>query len=93
MGHSCNYESQGEEHKHMEFHSSNSYDKNLQKAAKQADHIVFVIKEEFQKGDLTRALKSRFRRYSNLQTFRLIRDYKEDIELSRKEILEENIEL
>lgn len=77
----------------MESHSFNSYDKNLHKAAKQADHIVFVIKEEFQKGDLTRALKSRFRRYSNLQTFRLIRDYKEDIELSRKEILEENIEL
>ncbi len=97
VGHSCDALNQSmirkEEYKHIEANSFNSYDKNLQKAAKQADHVVFVIKDDFQKGDLIRALKSRFRRYSNLQTFRLIRDYKEDIELSRKEILEENIEL
>lgn len=82
-----------EEYKHIEANSFNSYDKNLQKAAKQADHVVFVIKEEIQKGDLIRALKSLFRRYSNLQTFRLIRDYEEDIDLSREDIVQGNIEL
>lgn len=82
-----------EEYKHLESNSYNSFDRELRKASKQADHIVFVVKGEFQKGDLIRALKSRFRRYSNLQTFRLIRDYEEDIELSREDILQENMEL
>ena len=55
-----------EEYKHIEKNTFNSFDRNLRKAAKQANNVVFVINGDYNKGDLKNAIKGRFNAYKNL---------------------------
>ena len=82
-----------EEYKHIQSNSYNAFDKNLQKAAKQANHVVYIIKGEYSKGELKKAIKDRFTKYSNLQSIRIIHNYKEDITIQRESILQDDIPL
>lgn len=82
-----------EEYKHPKTNTFNAFDKRLQKGAKQADHIVIVIRGDYAKGDLIAAIKSRVTRSKNLKTVRVIEDYKRDIEITREQVLNDKIPL
>nr|DAS82399.1 MAG TPA: minor capsid component [Caudoviricetes sp.] len=81
------------EYKHIESNAKNAFDKNIQTGAKQADHIVIVIRGDYAKGDLIAAIKSRVTRSKNLKTVRVIEDYKRDIEITREQVLNDKIPL
>lgn len=81
------------EYKHIESNTFNSFDKNTQTAIKQANHIVFVIKGEYNKGDLKKALQSRISRCQNVEKVYIIEDYKREIELTREQILSNDMPL
>lgn len=82
-----------EEYKHIEENTFNSFDRNLRKAAKQANNVVFVINGDYNKGDLKHAIKGRFNAYKNLESIRIIHNYETDILISRDAVITGDIPL
>ena len=82
-----------EEYKHIEKNTFNSFDRNLRKAAKQANNVVFVINGDYNKGDLENAIKGRFNAYKNLESIRIIHNYETDILISRDAVIAGDIPL
>lgn len=82
-----------EEYKHIEKNTFNSFDRNLRKAAKQANNVVFVINGDYNKGDLKHAIKGRFNAYKNLESIRIIHNYETDILISRDAVITGDIPL
>lgn len=82
-----------EEYKHIEKNTFNSFDRNLRKAAKQADNVVFVINGDYNKGDLKDAIKNRFNAYKKLESIRIIHNYETDILISRDAVITGDIPL
>lgn len=82
-----------EEYKHIEKNTFNSFDRNLRKAAKQANNVVFVINGDYNKGDLKNAIKGRFNAYKNLESIRIIHNYETDILISRDAVITGDIPL
>lgn len=82
-----------EEYKHIEKNTFNSFDRNLRKAAKQANNVVFVINGDYNKGDLKDAIKNRFNAYEKLESIRIIHNYETDILISRDAVITGDIPL
>lgn len=82
-----------EEYKHIEKNTFNSFDRNLRKAAKQANNVVFVINGDYNKGDLKDAIKNRFNAYKKLESIRIIHNYETDILISRDAVITGDIPL
>lgn len=82
-----------EEYKHIEKNTFNSFDRNLRKAAKQANNVVFVINGDYNKGNLKHAIKGRFNAYKNLESIRIIHNYETDILISRDAVITGDIPL
>lgn len=82
-----------EEYKHIEKNTFNSFDRNLRKAAKQANNVVFLINGDYNKGDLKDAIKNRFKAYQTLESIRIVHNYETDILISRDAVITGDIPL
>lgn len=76
-----------EEYKHIEKNTFNSFDRNLRKAAKQANNVVFLINGDYNKGDLKDAIKNRFKAYQTLESIRIVHNYETDVLISRDAVI------
>lgn len=81
------------EYKHIESNSKNAFDKNIQSGAKQADHLVFVIKGDYDEKLLKDTIGWRTLKYPNIKTIRFIIDYARDIEIKREQIINQDYTL
>lgn len=81
------------EYKHIESNSKNAFDKNIQTGAKQADHLVLVIKGEYDEKIIKDTIGWRTLKYPNIKTIRFIIDYERDIEITREQIISQDYTL
>jgi phage Mu protein F like protein domain protein len=81
------------EYKHIESNSKNAFDKNIQTGAKQADHLVLVIKGEYDEKIIKDTIGWRTLKYPNIKTIRFIINYERDIEITREQIISQDYTL
>ena len=82
-----------EEYKYFRRNTFNAFDKRIQEGAKQANDIVLIIEGAYEKKDLIRAIRNRVSSYENLQSIRVIEDFKKDVLILRDDVINGDISL